>query len=263
MLSSLSSLPEKVAVPAYDRAVLSPGLLHIGVGNFHRAHQAVYLNALFNLGLDHDRAIVGAGIMRFDADRRSELEAQGWLSKVVEMGSGGPTTSVTGAMIDFCPIDAHAIIEGGCFIDATTGDLDVTNPDIVHDAQDPMAPWTVFGILLAGLALRRSRRHPPPAILSCDNIPENGDVTRRALMGLAALSSEDLCHWVPREVAFPNSMVGRITPATSQGKRALADVFGTLGETKHFASRFARHIEALWSRDPRSVLRGYLKQKAA
>ena len=234
-LSSLSHLPETVSVPAYDRDILSPGILHIGVGNFHRAHQAVYLDALFNLGRDHNWAIVGAGIMPFDAARRSELAAQDWLSTVVEMSPNGPKACVTGAMIDFCPINVQAIIErisdpairivsltiteGGYFIDATTGSLDVAHPDIVFDAQNPTTPRTVFGILLAGLAARRLQGHPPPAILSCDNIPENGKVTRQAVMGLAALVSRDLYEWVSREVAFPNSMVDRITPATSESKR--------------------------------------------
>lgn len=235
-LSTLATLPDRVALPAYERARLSPGILHIGMGNFHRAHQAVYLDRLFNLGVDHDWAIVGAGIMPFDADRRAALAGQDWLSTVVEMSPGSFEARVTGAMIDFCPAEAQAIIrriadpairivsltitEGGYFIDAATGRFDAAHPDIRHDAGHPDSPRTVFGILLAGLSLRRAEGHPPPAILSCDNIPENGHVTRQALEGLAALYSGDLRDWVARDVAFPNSMVDRITPATSEGKRA-------------------------------------------
>lgn len=242
-LPTLSRLPGRVSVPAYDRASLSPGILHIGMGNFHRAHQAVYLDRLFNLGLDHDWAIVGAGIMPFDAARRAALKEQNWLSTVVEMSPEKYEARVTGAMIDFCPANAQAIIEriagpairivsltiteGGYFIDAASGMFDDTHPDIRHDVQNPDEPRTVFGILLAGLMLRRAQGHPPPAILSCDNIPENGHVTRQALEGLAALISDELRDWVVANVAFPNSMVDRITPATSDGKRQMvAETFG-------------------------------------
>ncbi len=242
-LSTLSKLSGRVSAPTYDRASLSPGILHLGMGNFHRAHQAVYLDRLFNLGLDHDWAIVGAGIMPFDATRRAALAGQDWLSTVIEMSPETYEARVTGAMVDFCPTDAQAIAariadpairilsltitEGGYFIDASTGKFDTAHPDILHDAQNPDAPRTVFGILLAGLRLRRAMGHPPPAILSCDNIPENGKVTRRAVAGLAALISEELRDWVADQVAFPNSMVDRITPATSEAMRArVAEDFG-------------------------------------
>lgn len=242
-LSTLSTLSKNVSVPTYDRAALSPGILHIGMGNFHRAHQAVYLDRLFNLGLDHDWAIVGAGIMPFDADRRAHLEKQDWLSTVVEMSPGKYEARVSGAMIDFCQVEPKALIErvadpairivsltiteGGYFIDAANGGFDRTHPDILFDVEHREAPRTVFGILLAGLVLRQKRGAPPPAILSCDNIPENGRVTRQAVEGLAALRSDGLCEWVSENVAFPSSMVDRITPATSEGKRSMvAEEFG-------------------------------------
>ncbi|MFD2741125.1 mannitol dehydrogenase family protein [Sulfitobacter aestuarii] len=242
-LSTLSQLPPRVAVPSYERADLSPGILHIGMGNFHRAHQAAYLDRLFNLGIDHDWAIVGAGIMPFDAARRAALAPQDWLNTVVELSPETYAARVTGAMIDFCPIDAQAIIEriadpairivsltiteGGYFIDAVTGQFDAAHADIRHDAAMPDAPITVFGILLAGLRLRKGKGHPPPTILSCDNIPENGHVARQALAGLAALISDELHDWIMDQLAFPNSMVDRITPATSEAKRAMvADIFG-------------------------------------
>lgn len=224
-------------MPSYKRADLSPGILHIGMGNFHRAHQAVYLDRLFDLGEGHDWAIVGAGVMPFDAERRAALEAQDWLTTVVELSPGTYEARVTGAMIDFCPIDAQAIIqriaspeirivsltitEGGYFIDAASGSFDAAHSDIRHDASTPESPVTVFGILLAGLRLRRKRGHPPPTILSCDNIPENGHVTRQALAGLAGLICTELQDWITNDLAFPNSMVDRITPATSAAKRAM------------------------------------------
>jgi mannitol 2-dehydrogenase len=258
-LSTLSDLPKRVSVPSYARADLSPGILHIGMGNFHRAHQAVYLDRLFDLGECHDWAIVGAGLMPFDAERRAALEAQDWLTTVVELSPETYAARVTGAMIDFCPIDAQAIIqriaapeirivsltitEGGYFIDAATGKFDAAHPDIRHDAASPDSPVTVFGILLAALRLRRERGHPPPTILSCDNIPENGHVTRQALCGLAGLVSDELQDWIVDQVAFPNSMVDRITPATSDSKRAMvAETFGIKDAAPVVCEPFAQWV---------------------
>jgi mannitol 2-dehydrogenase len=258
-LSTLEKLSGKVAVPAYARSDLSAGILHIGMGNFHRAHQAVYLDRLFNLGQDHDWAIVGAGIMPFDAARRAALERQDWLSTVVEMSPGTYEARVTGAMIDFCPIEAQAIIqriadpairiisltitEGGYFIDAANGGFDTAHPDIRHDAQNPGDPRTVFGILLAGLVLRPARGHPPPTILSCDNIPGNGHVTRQALEGLAALISGELRDWVAANIAFPNAMVDRITPATSEQTRAMvAEKFGIIDAAPVVCEPFSQWV---------------------
>ena len=242
-LANLPALRDRVSVPRYDRAALSPGILHIGMGNFHRAHQAVYLDRLFELGEGQDWAIVGAGIMPFDADRRAAMAAQDWLSTVVEMADGHHAARVTGAMIDFCEVDPKAVIariadpairivsltitEGGYFIDAATGAFDSDHPDIQHDAAHPDTPRTVFGILLAGLRQRQAAGHLPPAILSCDNIPGNGRVTRQALAGLAELIALELATWIEADVAFPNSMVDRITPATtSQSRKWVADTFG-------------------------------------
>ncbi len=109
-LSTLCNLPEAVARPSYDRSDLSAGILHIGVGNFHRAHQAVYLDKLFNTGRDLDWAIVGAGIKSFGADRRSLMRDQDWLTTVVELDPQGYSARVTGAMIDFLEVDSKTLI---------------------------------------------------------------------------------------------------------------------------------------------------------
>ncbi len=241
-LSTLGDLPKTAASPSYDRSDLRAGILHIGVGNFHRAHQAVYLDKLFNTGRDLDWAIVGAGIKNFDAERRAFLRDQDWLTTVVELGPQGYSARVTGAMIDFLEVDGDRLInqladpairivsltitEGGYFIDAA-GDFDGTHPEIVSDAANPTTPQTVFGILLAGLQKRRSLGHAAFTILSCDNLPENGHVTRQSVEGLAALISGDLKGWVADNVAFPNSMVDCITPTTSAREIAMVeDEFG-------------------------------------
>ena len=238
-LSALPSLPPAVGRPRYDRSALTAGILHFGVGNFHRAHQAVYLDDLFNLGLGHDWALVGAGV--FDGERtgRDRLARQDWLTTVVEQDEGHMQARVTGAMIDFItPGDAAAIIErltdprikivsltiteGGYFIDPASGHFNPAHPDIVADARNIAAPRTVFGIILAGLVRRRDDGVVPFTVMSCDNIPHNGRVTAEGIVGLARLVDEDLAAWVRDNVAFPNSMVDRITPATSDRERTIA-----------------------------------------
>ncbi|MGP1397287.1 MAG: mannitol dehydrogenase family protein [Inquilinaceae bacterium] len=242
-LATLGDLPAAVARPSYDRAALTPGIVHIGVGNFHRAHQAVYLDRLFEAGEDHDWAIVGAGVRPADGNVRERLAGQDWLTTVVELDPEGLSARVTGAMIDMLPVDAGLLVrrlcdpairivsltitEGGYFIDATNGDFQRDHPDIVHDAAHPDAPKTVFGILLAALRLRFDAGQAPFTVMSCDNLPENGDITRRAVLGLASLATPQLAARVASEVAFPNGMVDCITPATGEReRRRVAEEFG-------------------------------------
>ncbi len=243
-LSNLSSLPAAVGRPRYDRASLSPGILHFGVGNFHRAHQAVYLDDLFNTGAGHDWGIVGAGVFEAERAGRGKLAGQDWLTTVVEQDEQGRSARVTGAMIDFVePADISATIarladpririvsltitEGGYFIDPASGRFDPAHPGIVADAQDVADPKTVFGLILAGLVRRRQEGIAPFTVMSCDNIPHNGRVTADGVIGLARLIDEELADWLGEHVAFPNAMVDRITPATTDRERAiLADEFG-------------------------------------
>ncbi len=242
-LDALASLPETVGRPAYARARLSPGILHVGVGNFHRAHMAVYLDTLFAMGRDHDFAILGAGVRPGDAAMRERLKAQDWLTTVVELDPTGLSARVTGAMVDFVPVDPEAIVaamsdpririvsttvtEGGYYVDAATDGFAAHHPDMVADAAAPDAPRTVFGMVLAALRRRRDAGTPPFTFLSCDNLPENGHVASRTVTGLARLQDPAFAEWVAGNVAFPNSMVDCITPATSERERALVrDRFG-------------------------------------
>src|SRR5690348_13943581 len=101
--ANLRSFGPAVGVPHYDPAELTGGILHFGVGNFHRAHQAVYLDDLFNIGRDHDWALVGAGVRPTDDDMRTALEAQDWLTTVVAQEAEGSQARVTAAMVDFLP----------------------------------------------------------------------------------------------------------------------------------------------------------------
>ncbi len=242
---SLARLPASVSVPSYDRAAVTPGILHIGVGNFHRAHQATYLDRLFATGSDLDWGIVGAGVRPNDACIRDLLLTQDCLTTVIELDPAGFKASVCGSMIDYLRIDPAVLVEalarpeirivtltvteGGYFIDSLTGGFDADHPDIVHDVQHPDRPRTVFGILLAGLRQRRRQGLEPFTIVSCDNLPGNGDATRQALVGLASGISAGEADWVASQTAFPSSMVDCITPATGERERNLVETeFGII-----------------------------------
>ena len=200
--AALAHMPPGVAVPTYRRSDLSPGIVHFGVGNFHRAHQAVYLDDLFNAGRDRDWAIVGAGVRDPDVTVREKLEQQDWLTTVVEQEAETTKARVTGAMIDFVrPYDVAAnldmlarpqirivsltVTEGGYYISPATQTFDSGHPDIVADAGNIEAPKTAFGLIVAGLKRRRAAGVPPFTVMSCDNIPGNGHVTENAVAGLA------------------------------------------------------------------------------
>ena len=241
--AALTALPPGVHGPDYSRAALTPGILHVGVGNFHRAHMAVYLDQLFGLDQDHDWALVGAGVRAGDAVMRDKLAVQDWLTTVVELDPSGLKARVIGSMIDFVPVDSAATIakmadpairivsltvtEGGYYIDAKTDGFDTKAADIAQDAANPASPRTVFGMMIAALRQRRAAGLAPFTILSCDNLPENGHVAHRTVIGLAHLSDPVFADWIDAHVAFPNSMVDCITPATSDRERKLvADKFG-------------------------------------
>lgn len=242
--AALHSLPAGIARPRYDRSKLTPGIVHIGTGNFHRAHQAVYLDDLFNAGAGHDWALIGAGVRPHDAEMRQKLGAQDYLTTVIELDPKGNRPRVTGPMIGFAEVAPDnapliaamsdpairivslTVTEGGYFVDPSTGTFDPTHPDIAADARQPGTPATAFGAILAALRVRRASGLAPFTVMSCDNLPGNGHVTRDAVTGLARLFDAELADWISANVAFPNAMVDRITPATGPREIALAGSFG-------------------------------------
>jgi mannitol 2-dehydrogenase len=258
--AALANIPSGIAVPNYRRSELSAGIVHIGVGNFHRAHQAVYLDDLFNAGRDHDWAIVGAGVREADGVMREKLGEQDWLTTVVEQEAETTKAQVTGAMIDFIkPGDVAALLdrlaepririvsltvtEGGYYISPATQHFDAGHPDIVADARAFHAPKTAFGLIAAGLKRRRAANVAPFTVMSCDNIPGNGHVCENAVAGLAELADPGLGRWIRASVAFPNSMVDRITPATSDRERAfLHDQYGLDDNWPVFCEQFRQWV---------------------
>jgi mannitol 2-dehydrogenase len=258
-LATLDQAAATAAIPAYSRAQLSAGIVHFGVGNFHRAHQAIYLDDLFNTGTDHDWAIIGAGVLPSDAVMREKLAAQDFLTTVVEQDNNRTAARVTGPMIDIlAPGDPAATIaaladpkirivsltitEGGYFIDAS-GEFNPGHPAIAEDGKNPTAPKTVFGLILAGLKARRDKGLEPFTVMSCDNIPHNGKVTKNAVTGLAKLSDPDFAVWIDGHVAFPNSMVDRITPATGEREIGIVkDDFGIDDNWPVFCEEFKQWV---------------------
>ena len=238
-LDTLAKLPTDVARPNYNRSDLTPGIVHVGLGNFHRAHMALYLHDLFQTGQDHDWAIIGAGVRAADTVVRDDLAAQDWLTTVCELDPEGDHAVVTGAMIGFVPVEVGnapliaqmadpairivslTVTEGGYYIDAATGKFDPKHPDMIHDAANPDTPRSVFGAIIAALKARRAAGIQPFTIMSCDNLPENGHVARATVLGLARQSDPDLADWIAGICAFPCAMVDRITPATSDRERAV------------------------------------------
>ena len=258
---AFKELSETAAIPSYDPDSLTAGIVHIGVGNFHRAHQAVYLDDLFNLGRDHDWALVGVGVRPADEAMRQKLMAQDWLTTVVEQEAAASHARVTAPMIDHLKVgDAAATIarladpairivsltitEGGYYIDPATQRFDPTHPDIAADAKDRLAaPKTAFGLILAGLKRRRDAGTRPFTVMSCDNIPGNGHVTQNAVVGLAELFDHEFAGWVRNNVAFPNGMVDRITPATTDRERdLLAKDYGIADNWPVFCENFRQWV---------------------
>ncbi len=242
--ATLGRLPESVTVPTYDRAKLTPGIVHIGLGNFHRAHQAWYLHRLMQEGRALDWAIIGSSVRRHDAANREKLLAQDCLTTLIELDPSGTRAEIVGSMIDYLPIEdgngpliaamadpairivSLTVTEGGYYVDGATGGFDADHPDIQHDAAHPDAPGTAFGAMIAALKRRRSAGHGPFTMQCCDNLQGNGMVLRQTVVSLARLSDPDLAEWIDTTCSFPNAMVDCIVPATGPREIALARQLG-------------------------------------
>lgn len=237
-MATLPDLPGDVARPTYDRSRVTGGIVHFGVGGFHRAHQAWYLDELMNRGDALDWGICGVGVLPADRAMADVLRAQDYLyTLMIRHPDGRTETRVIGSIIDylFAPDDPDAVIErladpatrivsmtiteGGYNINHVTGEFDAADPDVQHDVSHPAAPKTVFGLVTEALARRRQRGTAPFTVQSCDNIPENGAMAQRVFTSFAALRDPELAAWMTAHVAFPNSMVDRITPGTTDADR--------------------------------------------
>ena len=243
---TVASLHERVAVPAYDRARVTAGVVHLGVGGFHRSHQAAYHDRLMNEGGPLDWGICGVGVLPADRRMREAMLAQdGLYTLVVKDPRGTVRPRVVGSLVEylFAPDDPEAVVEkladpatriasltiteGGYHVDDVTGAFDARAAGVAGDLREPGRPATVFGLVVEALRRRRERGLAPFTVMSCDNLQGNGDVARTAFATFAELRDPALGRWVRDEVAFPNSVVDRITPATTDVDRlAVRELFG-------------------------------------
>ncbi|KAK9428195.1 hypothetical protein V1505DRAFT_377796 [Lipomyces doorenjongii] len=247
-LSQISAAGEaQVKVPTYQRdGAVKEGIVHIGVGGFHRAHLAVYIDQLMQKHGITDYAICGVGLQPFDAAMRDVLRSQDHLYTVIERSAKGSSAHVIGSISSylFAPDDREAVIakmahpdthivsltitESGYYYNENTHELQSEHPDIQFDL-DPAnktAPRTTFGFLYAALERRHQQGLKPFTVMSCDNMQKNGSISRHMLESFARLRNPEVAKWITEQGAFPNAMVDRITPQTSAtDKRALADDF--------------------------------------
>ncbi|KAJ5180245.1 mannitol 2-dehydrogenase [Penicillium capsulatum] len=247
-LSQISTAGQsQVKVPAYPRGngAVKEGIVHIGVGGFHRAHLAVYVDQLMQQGI-MDYAICGVGLTPFDATMRDVLRSQDHLYTVIERSAKGSFANVVGSINSFlfAPDDREAVIakmahpdthivsltitESGYYYNENTHELQSEHPDIQFDL-DPAnkQPRTTFGFLYAALERRHQQGLRPFTVMSCDNMQKNGAITRHMLVSFARLRNPELAEWINTKAHFPNAMVDRITPQTSPAdKTSLAENFG-------------------------------------
>ncbi|WP_017446757.1 mannitol dehydrogenase family protein [Gayadomonas joobiniege] len=230
----LSTLPSSVDKPEYDRSQVKAGIVHIGVGGFHRAHQAMYTNELLKQPGNENWGICGVGLLEANRKLSEVLKKQDYLyTLLVRHSNGKIDTKIIGSMVDFifAPANKQAVIdklisddtrivsltvtEGGYNQDSETGELDIKHADIQHDINYPDDPKTFYGYITAALKARRAMGKKAFTVQSCDNIQHNGSVTKSLLLTFIAQSDVELAEWVKNNVAFPNAMVDRITPVTT------------------------------------------------
>ncbi|TPI81231.1 mannitol dehydrogenase family protein [Mesorhizobium sp. B2-8-9] len=244
--ATLAELPAEVLVPRYDRKSVAPGIVHLGVGAFHRAHQAAYVDACLADG-ESDWGIIGVSLR--SPDTRDALAPQDGLYTLAIRDSAGEQLQVIGSIqsLHVAPEDPGAVLAAltdpgtrivtltiteKAYLRAADGTLDAAHPDIVHDLANPGSPKTAHGFLAESLARRRAAGTPPFTVLCCDNLPANGATLHRLMVEFAELRDSreggaHLARHIADEVAFPSSMVDRIVPATTDADRAR--IAGELG----------------------------------
>ena len=238
----LSDLPEDILLPAYDRAALKPGIVHLGIGAFHRAHQAFYTEAVLNK-FGGNWGIVGSSLR--SASVRDQLAEQDCLYTLVERSGEGEKLQVIGAVLDTLvgpenpaalvaqmadtniKIVSLTITEKGYCHDPATGNLNLAHPDIIHDLEHLAAPVSAIGFLVAALKQRFDQKQKAFTLLSCDNLPNNGEVLEKVVTQFAQKISPELSAWIKTNATFPCTMIDRIVPATTDEDRR--DIEARLG----------------------------------
>ncbi|MFO0993993.1 MAG: mannitol dehydrogenase family protein [Hyphomicrobiales bacterium] len=220
----------------YDRSSVTPGIVHLGIGAFCRAHTAMYVDSV--LPIDPSWGIVGASLKR--PDTRDALAPQDFLYSLIERSAAGTKDRIIGSLLNVYVATHHregliaimadpririvslTVTEKGYCHDPATGKLDESHAEIRHDLEHPNAPSSVPGLIVRAIAMRRLAGVAPFTVLCCDNLPSNGATVARIITAFAALRSDELASYVERSVAFPSTMVDRIVPATTDNDRRLA-----------------------------------------
>lgn len=236
---------DDIEVPKYERNAVKEGIVHLGVGGFHRSHLALYIHRLLQQHDAKDWSICGVGLMKGDAAMRDALQGQDCLYTLLERGIEKTTTRVIGSIASYLygPENPRAVIEkmassdtrivsltvteSGYFHSEATSSLQVDHPEIENDLKNPTSPHTIYGYLYEALSIRYKAGLTPFTILSCDNMPENGKTLKSMLIDFAKLKDADFAAWIDKNVASPNSMVDRVTPKTTDADRDyLAKILG-------------------------------------
>ena len=231
---NLSLLPAGVPRPSYDRSKVTGSIVHLGIGAFHRAHQAMFTDVVLSSG-DLACGIVGAGVI--SADMKNALEPQDGLYALAEMGADSEKVKVIGSIVGLFggTEDAGALLarmsdavtrivsitvtEKGYYLDLASGKLQLQAPAIAGDLAAPEQPKTILGLIVQALKNRKAAGVPPFTVMSCDNLPNNGKLAKAAVLAFARERDADLAAWIEANVCFPCTMVDRITPATTDADR--------------------------------------------
>jgi len=241
---ALRSLDDRVARPGYERDRVRPGIAHLGVGAFHRAHQAMYVDRLLQGG-ETTWGICGVGVLPSDRTIADVLHEQDGLYTLLTVDPAGDTEArVIGSHVAHlhAPADPQAVVdrladpvtrivsltitEGGYGVNDVTGEFEPRDPATLADLAGVSPPTSVLGLLVAAIAVRRAAGTAPFTVMSCDNIQGNGQVAKTAVTGFARIGDAELADWIGEHVAFPSSMVDRITPATTDEVVAAAAALG-------------------------------------
>ena len=232
---TLSQLPANIQKPNYERSKIQGAIVHLGIGAFHRAHQAMFTDCVLASG-DLAWGIVGAGVI--SADMKEALMPQNGLYALAEMGADSEKVRVIGSIIDVfggsedapkllakmsdvsTRIVSITVTEKGYYLDPATGKLQLEAPAIAADLKTPETPKTILGLIVQALKNRQAAGILPFTVLSCDNLPNNGHLAKAAVLAFARETDAKLAAWIEQNVTFPCTMVDRITPATTDADRA-------------------------------------------
>ncbi|WP_339653483.1 mannitol dehydrogenase family protein [Flavobacterium frigidarium] len=235
---NLEVLPANVGVPAYNRDAITTSILHIGVGNFHRSHQAYYINELIDKYKDLNYGICGVDLLDSDRKMYNILKDQDGLYTIyTKEPNGAHKAKIIGSIVEYfygpenplaviermsspdIKIISLTIAEDGYHLNEITGAFDINHPAVAEDIKNPFSPKTVFGYLTQSFKLRKLRGIAGCTILSCDNIKSNGDTIKKSLLEYVSKVEPELLQWITENTTFPNTMVDRINPITSSQDR--------------------------------------------